>query len=273
MMDTMKMTGAMITNNQEKTMFTVGADPELFFRNQEKLISVVGILGGSKTNPYPIGNGCAIQEDNVAAEFCIPPANDAKEFVASINFALSDINNRAAKLGLTLAALTASGEFSKDQLNNRQARTFGCDPDFNAYTGEPNPRPRSDNKLLRSAGGHVHVGTDKDIVDVVQTLDLLLGVPSVLIDKDEERRKLYGKAGCFRPKPYGVEYRTLSNFWIWDNKTIEWVYHRVGEAISFCDEFIKEVSPEETQRIVNTINNNDKDTAELLVNKWSLVLP
>ena len=257
----------------KETVFTVGADPELFFRNEEQLISVVGILGGSKTNPMPIGNGCAIQEDNVAAEFCIPPATSAPEFITSIRYALTDINTRAARLGLTLAELTASGEFSKDQLNNRQARTFGCDPDFNAYTGEANPRPHTENKLLRSAGGHVHVGTKEDIIDVVQTLDLLLGVPSVLIDKDEERRKLYGKAGCFRPKPYGVEYRTLSNFWIWDTKTIEWVYHRVGEAVSFCSEFIREVSDEDTKLIVHTINNNDKKAAEQLVDKWELVMP
>jgi hypothetical protein len=253
--------------------FSIGADPELFFKNQQQLISVVGKLGGSKTNPMPIGNGCAIQEDNVAAEFCIPPANSAQEFVSSINFALSDIETRASALGLTLASLVASGEFSKDQLNNRQARTFGCDPDYNAYTGEPNPRPRAANKLLRSAGGHVHVGTTEDIIDVVQTLDLVLGVPSVLIDKDEERRKLYGKAGCYRPKPYGVEYRTLSNFWIWDNKTIEWVYHRVEEAISFCSEFMKEKTEEDTDLIVHSINNNDKDSAAYLVDKWSLVMP
>ena len=254
-------------------MFTIGADPELFFRNQDQLISIVGKLGGSKTNPMPIGNGCAIQEDNVAAEFCVPPAETAASFVDSINFALSDLKTRAESLGLTLAALTASGEFSKDQLNNRQARTFGCDPDFNAYTGSANPRPKADNKLLRSAGGHVHVGTDKNILDVVQTLDLLLGVPSVIVDKDEERRKLYGKAGCFRPKPYGVEYRTLSNFWIWDNRTIEWVYHQVSEAITFCSEFVKEVSEEDTQLIIHSINNNDKDSANFLIDKWSLELP
>lgn len=254
-------------------MFTVGADPELFFKKEDQLFSVVGILGGSKTNPFPIGEGCAIQEDNVAAEFCIPPASDSRQFIASINYALGNIRSRAEQLGLSLATLTASGEFSKDQLNNRQARTFGCDPDFNAYTGSANPRPRTENKLLRSAGGHVHVGTDKDIISLVRTMDLMLGVPSVILDKDEERRKLYGKAGCFRQKPYGVEYRTLSNFWIWDNKTIEWVYHRVGEAIKFCDEFNKEVSEEDTNAIVSSINNNDKETAMKLIDKWSLVLP
>jgi hypothetical protein len=45
-------------------------------------------------------------------------------------------------------------------------------------------------------------------------LDLRLAVPSLIWDKDKKRRLLYGKAGCFRPKPYGMEYRTLSNAWL-----------------------------------------------------------
>lgn len=254
--------------------FTIGADPELFFKNKEnKLISVIGKLGGTKEEPFPIGEGCAIQEDNVAAEFCIPPCNSAKEFISSIHYSLSDIQIRAEKLNLTLAKLIASHSFDKDQLDHPQAQRFGCDPDYNAYSGRPNPRPRTENKSLRSAGGHVHVGTDKNPRNLVKTLDLFLGVPSVLLDRDEERRKLYGKAGCMRFKPYGIEYRTLSNFWIWEERTIDWVYHQVAEAIKYCDEFNKERTETDQEQIIHSINNNDKETAKSLVNRWSLVLP
>ena len=91
-----------------QTSFTIGCDPELFLKNhQDKLISVVGLIGGTKENPMPIGNGCAIQEDNVAAEFCIPPCATEDEFVSSIMYALGDIDQRAQALGLTMAALTA----------------------------------------------------------------------------------------------------------------------------------------------------------------------
>jgi len=55
-------------------------------------------------------------------------------------------------------------------------------------------------------------------------MDLYLGVPSVLMDKGELRKQLYGKAGAYRMKPYGVEYRTLSNFWIFSDTTIGWVW-------------------------------------------------
>lgn len=254
--------------------FTIGCDPELFLKNNtNKLISVVGLIGGTKEEPLPIGNGCAIQEDNVAAEFCIPPCESAREFIASIQYALSDISTRAEKLGLTLAELTASASFDKDQLRTKAALRFGCDPDYNCYTERANPRPKATDKTLRSAGGHVHVGTTKDPFKMGKTMDLLLGVPSVLLDEDEKRRLLYGRAGAVRFKPYGLEYRTLSNFWIWNEKTIEWVYHQVKDAIEFCDEFNQEASPEVFDNIVSCINNNDKDMAKQLIHTWSINTP
>ena len=89
---------------------------------------------------------------------------------------------------------------------------------------ENNP-PSLDGTNLRSCGGHLHIGFDRAKNDMmarphlVRILDLVAGVPSIIIDKDKDRRKLYGKAGAHRPKmieagdPYdGVEYRTLSNF-------------------------------------------------------------
>jgi hypothetical protein len=255
-------------------MFSIGADPELFLKNHDnKLISVVGLIGGTKQQPMPIGNGCAVQEDNVAAEFCIPACYSANEFVTSIQYALGDIQIRADKLGLTLANMVASASFDPDQLKTRKAREFGCDPDFNAYTLEVNPRPKADDKTLRSAGGHVHIGTDKPVEEVIRTLDLFLGVPSVIMDPDERRRQLYGKAGCFRPKPYGAEYRTLSNYWIWNQKTIEWVYHQVNDGLLFSDEFNREASRETFDEIQDCINNNNKKLAEELIEKWTIKLP
>ena len=54
---------------------------------------------------------------------------------------------------------------------------------------------------------HIHIGYDNNNIDaslrLVKYLDLYLGVPSVLKDKDKRRRSLYGKAGCFRLTSYG----------------------------------------------------------------------
>ena len=119
----------------------------------------------------------------------------------------------------------------------------------------------------------MHIGTKHNQFDIIKTADLYLGVPSVILDNDTERRKLYGKAGCLRPKPYGVEYRTLSNFWIWDKKTISWVYHQVATCINKCEEFISSTTEEDRLKIQDCINNNDKDTAKQLINTWSIALP
>ena len=255
----------------KKPIITIGADPELFFKNNTgKLISVVGLLGGSKEEPLPIGEGCGIQEDNVAAEFCIPPSDNAAAFVKSIQYSMQDIEVRAAKLGLTLATLVASGSFDRDQLMTSEARRFGCDPDYNAYTKQANPRPQCTNLNLRSAGGHIHVGTENNPWAMARVMDLMLGVPSVIMDNDTERRSLYGQAGALRPKPYGLEYRTLSNFWIWNKETIEWVYHQVQESVKYCEEFDKECSPEQSIEFRACINNNDRELAKRLVKDWSL---
>ena len=91
-----------------------------------------------------------------------------------------------------------------------EAQMFGCEPDFDAWRECVNEKPCADDKNLRSAGGHIHVGSDLAIsnpVAVIRAMDLFLGVPSTQLDAGTLRRELYGKAGCFRAKSYGAEYQ------------------------------------------------------------------
>ena len=217
--------------------FTIGADPELFFRNNYKLVSVIDKLGGSKEEPLPLDiPGCAIQEDNVAAEFNIPPCNDVEAFKFHINYVLGELRKRAEAMGLSLAPNVASHSFDDEELNHWKARMFGCDPDYNAWTKKKNPPPYAEDENLRSAGGHVHIGARLDPFDLGRACDLFLGVPSTRLDPDTTRRNLYGRAGSIRPKPYGMEYRTLSNFWIWSEEHTEWVYDQTQKAVRFVEE-------------------------------------
>lgn len=218
-------------------MYTKGCDPELFLRNKAtgEFISSIGLIGGSKDFPMPIGMGCAVQEDNVAVEFNIPPASSAQEFVDSVNYNLAYLRERVGEMGLELC-IQPSAVFGADQLANPAAQEFGCDPDFCAWTGgTQNPRPKATDANLRSAGGHIHIALpdDMDILEVVKAMDLFVGVGMLAFDTDKDRRKLYGGPGAFRKKPYGVEYRTASNMWITSDERIRWVWDQTERAVAW----------------------------------------
>jgi len=158
---------------------------------------------------------------------------------------------------------TASAvSFPEEELNTPEAQLFGCEPDYNAWTKKINPKPVTEDENLRSAGGHIHVGSDvakRDAIAVIRAMDLFLGVPSVAMDKGTLRRKLYGKAGSFRPKPYGAEYRTLSNFWIFSDELIQWAYDGTQAALNFVENggIIRDDDAFLIQRCINTSNLED----------------
>jgi hypothetical protein len=235
--------------------FTIGADPELFVTNSEgKYKSVIGMIGGTKDAPKILtSRGHAVLEDNVAAEFNIPPCNSFAEFKKEIQFTLEKISEILTGLSFSQESAVS---FPEEELNCQDAWIFGCEPDFNAWSGMENDKPCASDINLRSAGGHVHVGTDLDKRSVIQAMDFYLGVPSVYMDNGQLRRNLYGKAGAYRPKPYGAEYRTLSNFWIFKSELIEWVYTGTQKALEFVSNgrsFTKQQA-EDIQTAINTSN-------------------
>jgi len=258
-------------------MFSIGADPEMFLQDADGgLVSAIGLIKGSKKEPrpLPIGDGFAVQEDNVAAEYNIPPAHNAGELIEHIRKVQTYLSEEIKQHGLSFSTLSA-GIFDDVWLLHPAAREFGCDPDYNAWTGRRNPRPHSDNPNLRSCGGHVHIGykfdTKDDLMLFMRYCDLYLGVPSTLMDTGEKRKELYGKRGAFRPKPYGGEYRVLSNFWTFEQKYIEWVWQATEQAMGSWQNKRVDVDSLNSE-IADAINNNNKDTARKLVDHHNLIL-
>lgn len=241
--------------------FKIGCDPELFITNKYgSYKSAVGLIGGSKDCPLVIDKGgFAILEDNVAVEFNTKPASSYEEFRSGIHKVLDHL--RVKLTGYDFSKESAVS-FPKEELATPQAQEFGCEPDYDAWRLVENYKPDAEDKNLRSAGGHIHVGSTiakHNPIAVIRAMDLFLGVPSIKLDNGTLRRNLYGKAGCFRPKSYGVEYRTLSNFWIFDDALIRWAYEGTERAL----EFVKSgsvIKPEHEfmiQRCINTSNEND----------------
>lgn len=204
--------------------FTFGCDPEVFLKKNGKPASAYGLIPGNKSNPHKTEGG-AIQVDGMAAEFNIDPvpSNSFELFNARIIQQIKEIRARVPGFNLNVSPVQDFGEeFLEAQPD--EAKELGCDPDFCAYTLQPNPRPDGD-RPFRTGAGHVHVGWGADIpidneehieicANFVKVLDATVGLFMTMIDKEPRRRELYGKAGAFRPKPYGVEYRTPSNVWI-----------------------------------------------------------
>lgn len=221
--------------------FKLGCDPELFLADVGgNLRASCGLIGGTKEQPQPlgIGDGFCVQEDNVAVEFNIPPASTMREFVDSVARAYKVIGDGVNNAyGFSIDTRSAA-IFPEEELESDAAKVFGCDPDFNAWTGKKNPKPKADDWRLRSCGGHIHVGFDNPKIDkkrLIKIMDLTHGVPSVIMDTEGAlRRKLYGKRGAYRDKPYGVEYRVLSNFWVTNPRLCEWAWKQTAEALALC---------------------------------------
>lgn len=253
-------------------MRTIGADPECFLEKDGQHVSVCGKIGGTKAKPKRVARGFAIQEDNVAVEYNIPACDSREEFIASISFMNDHVEGLAKALGYTISK-DASASFVATELLHPNALIFGCEPDYNAWTKTENPSPVCADISLRTCGGHVHVGTDVNMIHGVNMMDLWLGVPSIILDQSPssaKRRQLYGKAGAMRPKEYGFEYRTLSNFWIFTPELTGWVYDNTSAAMMGL---IPALDASAETRIQDAINNSDVKLAKVLVKQYSITMP
>lgn len=252
--------------------FTIGCDPELFVKDSNgKPLSAHNLIKGTKKEPYKIGPG-AYQVDGIAAEFNTDPvlADDFLAFNANVVNMLKLVEKAVKESNpdarLFLSPVLDFDQAFADSLPD-EAKELGCDPDFDAYTLEPNPRPDGD-RLFRTGAGHLHIGWGAGIptenrehleicANFVKMLDATTGLVMTYIDRDPRRRELYGKAGAFRPKNYGVEYRMPSNVWLKHVAYRELVFRSIHYAIQkmrsgYTVEKLLRISPESVRTIINT---------------------
>lgn len=216
-----------------KPGFKFGADPEVFITDPSgRYVSAEGLIPGTKESPHPVEMG-AVQVDGMAAEFNIDPVSDFETFNTAIVTVMKQLK-AFLPTGYKLS-IVPSVEFDAEVFDSapEHAKELGCSPDLNAWTQNLNSPPELvERPRLRCAGGHLHIGWNEDpdfdigsiqhfvnCCDMVKQLDWYLGAWSINQDPDTDRRSLYGKAGACRIKPYGVEYRVLSNFWL-SSKTL-----------------------------------------------------
>ena len=221
---------------------------------------------GSKEEPTDLGGGVSIFADNVLVELNIPPVIGLLQFISQLQKSLKLAVQHVYPKQLMLKS---SLQFPLTELEDLRAFVFGCSPEYNVWDLDDEFRARRvappvirPGNTFRSCGGHIHIGHQfalKDPVLVVKSLDLMVGVTGILLDKDPTsgaRRKIYGGAGHYRPTEYGLEYRTPSAFWLASPGHATVIYRLVDIALRWYDQRM----PDGEYRDI--INSHDRKRAE-----------
>lgn len=287
----------MKTKTLKRAPIYFGCDPEFFFKKGNKIIGAEKVLpadGLINDN----SNGKVII-DGVQAELN-PLENPCREVLANrISRCLCDVRDIMKKKKVK-ADFSQTVKISKKEMDSlsEKSKQFGCSPSNNMYNKDASVGVKDASIYMsRSAGGHVHIGMP-DGVDIysetykvfkkeperlVQMLDIIVGNTMVMIDRDKgniERRKTYGRAGEYRLPSHGLEYRTLSNFWLTNYTLMSFVMSMTRLAVSVVcyskkhetsieDRILNSVNMED---IAKAINENDFDLAKTNFDKIKTIL-
>ena len=226
--------------------FTFGTDPEFMLVDKKgNHISAIDVVPGNR-NERHLHNGHEFFYDNVLAECAIKPGKTKEEAIENIREALTHYAELVQPYKLKAQA---AWNYKPEQLTHEHAIEAGCSAEHCAYQIAVMEPLAAEEFLmggtLRTGGGHIHLGTTcfasitLGSSWLTKVLDMFVGVPSIFIDKDptsKERKVLYGQPGRYRPKDYGLEYRTVGNFWLTSPKLVEIIYELCDCAIQFIED-------------------------------------
>lgn len=206
---------------------------KLGMADASKIVPCVGYCPGTKTDPFRSSSwaaGFALQEDNVMLEVNIPFSKNARDFGRAVERVNQIAIKYMAPHGLVPVLNVSEYLFLPKDLTSPQAQNFACDPDFDAYLGGEERTNVPDFKNMRSCGGHIHLGGDFKCPDWVAVLFFEMALyhaygNDYVCPSNQSRTQWYGRPGTFRPKPYGIEYRTLGNWWSSSRTSAEDVGH------------------------------------------------
>lgn len=257
---------------------TVGSDAELFLFDKEKkqVINAKKYVKGSKMNPYNFDKSSPFwctSLDGISTEFNIPPCTTAKEFSDSLEKCIKYINSTLPENLCTIH--DPAVYVDKLQLRTREAVAMGCESSYNAYTLKRNPRPNGTSTTLRTCCTHVHMKYDnmefEEAAELMKAMDLFLGIPSLVIEPDNDRRKLYGTLGEFR---FGAtaEYRTLSSYFSQNDTLRQWVFNNTINAVNWINAGHR-VSGELEGAFHQAMGTNDKDLVKVIIEENNIPMP
>lgn len=212
-----------------------GCDPELFFAHEgnvvgaEKIIPEEGLKSGYVTSSvgmsYDEGDEpeTNIVLDGVQVELNPKPymcrAHLGNE-IASCFRTLRDHLKVMNGVKISFSSVVEVTQQELDSLSDK-SKALGCAPSKNIHDKKATIRVDPNTYTTRSAAGHLHFGLPDwmrpNADRLVRICDIVIGNTCVIIDRDPlaaKRREVYGRCGEYRTPPHGMEYRTLSNFWL-----------------------------------------------------------
>ena len=261
------------------TSVSLGADPEAFLMRDGV------IVGSEKVIPPSLGIGDVVVRDGVQIELH-PQARSYPSGVTGgigqIFKQLQVLLDKTPEIQVCFKPVIEVSETELESLSD-ESRLLGCKPSQNIYGFRT---PDVDGKIIRtrSAAGHVHLGLEGTSIyepeagidfrtRLVPAFDIVLGNTCVMIDTDPSqrvRRKLYGRPGEYRLPQYGLEYRTLSNFWLRSPALAEFVMGMANTIVGIIHTTLKDsgenlegelLAPVDWRRIVKAIYLNDAGVA------------
>jgi hypothetical protein len=257
--------------------FTVGIEREMpVYVNNIAVPAQLLIPQYTKENPFVV-NGGTMHHDCSLLEFTTPPCDTGenlrisyirqREYVRDQLLKTEDVRRRARDVvGETARSISLSEDtavmFSQvDFMNQPENRELGCSPSRNAYGSRP-IRPEGYADTKRFGGTHLNISTpdttSAEDRSLVMAVDVAFAMPHMFTcsnpDDEQLRRELYGRAGEYRRKDFGIEFRVLSS-----NFLYAYSIHRVYDALEYlveCDEAYSYQHPEgvDVEGIINTMN-------------------
>lgn len=222
-----------------KASLMFGADPEFFITldgrviGSERVIPSKGLDMNHGCNPHsgtyqaPKESGTKFVRDGIQVELNPATVSCRGSGFMAYSKAFRSLKRHLDSLGqgyhMTLQQVVEVDEEEFDSLSDA-SKALGCKPSLNLYDSSASVGVDGKVSRQRAAGGHIHLGLkDSGLKSLafperlVALLDVLVGNTCVLIDRDPGaalRRRSYGRAGEYRKPSHGLEYRTLSNFWL-----------------------------------------------------------
>lgn len=229
---------------------TIGADPEVFLKDRitGDYVSATGMFPGTKEEPFALGNYGHVQVDGHALEFNTIPAESEDEFVTNVTNIFEAVKelvrSRDENLEIVLDPVAKFNPFYFMSLPP-SSKVLGCTPDFSGIDGHQLHAPDIAEEPIRTSSGHIHIGWTNsedpfDKENFANRLAVAQRVNPYLLSVSRKwegpqsivRRRYYGRDGAFRPKPYGIELRTLDAQWLASEERMREVYRAAMDGFT-----------------------------------------